>query len=348
MAISCLHIEGLCVLGWWYGDFLRIKFSLFLRVRLRRSSNKESVEFRATLTSVLPALRAAIHQQHYVQHRCELCQVSCVTLDAKYGLTCALCNHREGGVIQFPAVRCSVMFGCQNPPMQSSLYCCQHYTAQPLNAAIQHHPRRILRHRDHAGVRSYKVDGSSAWLSAADVGAQAVQDYERFLAEQKDRRKRRRNAAVQSMPLDALVAEDVQYFDAVEPIMNPQEDDVNPCGLDKAACLPRRKYGGLLVATLPCGRVCAEPCLLFCDFFGYSDILSYFRLVYCFCFFRLRLTRLRMPNRSHKSMPCCPLFFIGAKIACGSQSMTMHVPSRALRATLVGVIARRLQKVWLP
>ena len=39
--------------------------------------------------------------------------------------------------------------------------------------------------------------------------------------------------------------------------MNPQPDDVNPCGIDKAATLPRRKYGGLLVATLPCGRVCA-------------------------------------------------------------------------------------------
>ena len=45
------------------------------------------------------------------------------------------------------------------------------------------------------------------------------------------------------------------------PIMNPQPDDVNPCGIDKAAALPRRKYGGLLVATLPCGRVCAVACL---------------------------------------------------------------------------------------
>lgn len=226
-----------------------------------RPAGKESVEFQETLTRVIPVLRGALHEEHYVHHRCELCKPACVTLDAKYGLTCALCNHREGGVVSFPAVRCSVMFGCRNPPMQSDLYCRQHYTPHSPDCAPQHPPRQIWRHRDHAGVRSYKVDVSSSWLSAADVGPQAVRDYERFLAEQKERKKRRRRAAPQLVPMDAPVAEDVEYFDAVEPIMNPQPDDVNPCGIDKAACLPRRKYGGLLVATLPCGRVCAEPCL---------------------------------------------------------------------------------------
>ena len=58
---------------------------------------QESTEFQAALVQILPYLREAVHAQHYVEHKCELCAVPVVTLDAKYGLTCALCNHREGG-----------------------------------------------------------------------------------------------------------------------------------------------------------------------------------------------------------------------------------------------------------
>ena len=62
---------------------------------------QESTEFRAALVQILPYLRESVHAQHYVEHKCELCAVPVVTLDAKYGLTCALCNHREGGWLNF-------------------------------------------------------------------------------------------------------------------------------------------------------------------------------------------------------------------------------------------------------
>eukprot|EP00913_Durusdinium_trenchii_P014787 g13869.t1 len=116
----------------------------------------------------------------------------------------------------------------------------------------------ILRHRDVDGVRSYKVRGSAAWRLASALSPEAIQAYERRLAEQHERRKRRRCAAAAAGPV-APPAEvgDTVFQDALEPEMHPQPDDVNPCGIDKVVLLPRRSYGGLLVATLPCGRVCA-------------------------------------------------------------------------------------------
>lgn len=116
----------------------------------------------------------------------------------------------------------------------------------------------ILRHRDVDGVRSYKVRGSAAWRLASALSPEAIQAYERRLAEQRERRKRRRCAAAAAGPV-APPAEvgDTVFQDALEPEMHPQPDDVNPCGIDKVVLLPRRSYGGLLVATLPCGRVCA-------------------------------------------------------------------------------------------
>lgn len=217
---------------------------------------QESTEFQAALVQILPHLREAVHAQHYVEHKCELCAVPVVTLDAKYGLTCALCNHREGGVVEFPQVACSVMFGCQKPPMQSGLYCCDHHPSSscaPAPAAAG----RILRHRDDNGARRYKVDGSPRWFSSSELSVRAIQEYEGLLAEKRARKKRRRGQPLEDPNDNGPPPEDAPYFDAVEPCMNPQPDDVNPCGIDKAATLPRRKYGGLLVATLPCGRVCA-------------------------------------------------------------------------------------------
>ena len=217
---------------------------------------QESAEFQAVLVHILPHLRQAVHARHYVEHKCELCEVPVVTLDAKYGLTCALCNHREGGVVEFPQVECSVMFGCQRPPLQSGLYCCDHHPSSSC-APAPADARRILRHRDDNGVRRYKVDASPHWFSSSELSIRAIQEYEGLLAEKKARRKRRRGQPLEDPNDNGPPPEDAPYFDAVEPIMNPQPDDVNPCGIDKAATLPRRKYGGLLVATLPCGRICA-------------------------------------------------------------------------------------------
>jgi len=148
------------------------------------------------------------------------------------------------------------MFGCQRPPLQSGLYCCDHHPSSSC-APAPADARRILRHRDDNGVRRYKVDASPHWFSSSELSIRAIQEYEGLLAEKKARRKRRRGQPLEDPNDNGPPPEDAPYFDAVEPIMNPQPDDVNPCGIDKAATLPRRKYGGLLVATLPCGRICA-------------------------------------------------------------------------------------------
>ena len=71
------------------------------------------------------------------------------------------------------------------------------------------------------------------------------------------RRKRRRSGQepLQEVDQDASDGEEQQFFDAAERALQPQPDEFNPCGIDKTLTVARRRYGGLLVATLPCGRV---------------------------------------------------------------------------------------------
>ena len=97
----------------------------------------------------------------------------------------------RGGVVEFPQVECSVMFGCQRPPLQSGLYCCDHHPSSS-SAPAPADARRILRHRDDNGVRRYKVDASPHWFSSSELSIRAIQEYEGLLAEKKARRKRRR------------------------------------------------------------------------------------------------------------------------------------------------------------
>lgn len=76
--------------------------------------------------TVLPLLRSVLRRLHFQEHCCDLCRPKVITFDAKYGLTCRLCNHREGGIVRFDNIACNVMFGCQEPPKQDGLYCLAH------------------------------------------------------------------------------------------------------------------------------------------------------------------------------------------------------------------------------
>ena len=209
------------------------------------------------LQDVLPPLRALLRKLHFQEHVCDTCRSPVVTFDAKYGLTCRLCNHREGGVVRFESIQCNVMFGCQNPPMQSSLYCAQHDIG--LQASGADGPQ-ILRHRDDNGTRVYKIEGQSAWQPRAALPARAVARYEALLAERTERRKKRRGHAQDRASSTQAVADpedgEAEFFDTDEPAMRLQPTEPNPCGINKADVQPRRKYGGLLISTLPCGRVC--------------------------------------------------------------------------------------------
>ena len=219
-------------------------------------TRQEAQAFRQLLRgTVLPLLRSVLRRLHFEEHCCDLCRPKVVTFDAKYGLTCQLCNHREGGVVRFDSIACSVMFGCQNPPKQDGLYCLEHDLGHLRPAAEL---PRVLRHRDVEGQRSYKVEGRSTWQLRSAVPAPAIAAYEAQLAERTERRKKRRGhepAASVPMPPPDDDAEK-QFWDTDEPAMRPQPDELNPCGIDKADTQPRRKYGGLLVSTLPCGRIC--------------------------------------------------------------------------------------------
>ena len=227
-------------------------------------SGHDGATFRACLEAVFPILQSAFHRQHFLEHRCDKCAVPVVTLDAKYGLTCALCNHREGGAVRYPQIDCTLLFGCQELPDAGCQYCREHAPSGDARAPAAL-DCRILRHRDVDGVRSYKLDGSSTWKLRGDVSAATVREYEQSLALKSDRRKRRRGRAVARAAAppegDDVASEEADYFDAEEPALRKQAGDDNPCGIDKGLSLSRRRYGGLLVATLPCGRVCAQAAL---------------------------------------------------------------------------------------
>lgn len=219
-------------------------------------SRNEGQAFQQVLRGeVLPLLRAVLRRLHFQEHCCDLCRPKVVTFDAKYGLTCRLCNHREGGLVRFDTINCSVMFGCQAPPRQDGLYCWEH---DPGHLQPHGDLPRVLRHRDVDGQRSYKVDGRSTWQLRSDLPPAAVAEYEALLAERSDRRKQRRGHATAAPAPAPPPGDDPerQYWDTDEPAMQQQPDEVNPCGIDKADIQPRRKYGGLLVSTLPCGRIC--------------------------------------------------------------------------------------------
>ena len=69
-----------------------------------------------------------------------------------------------------------------------------------------------------------------------------------------ERRNNRQQQKQQVQPREPASDDEKPFFDTpdIELSTFPAED--NPCGLDKSRG-PRRRYGGLLVATLPCGRV---------------------------------------------------------------------------------------------
>ena len=128
----------------------------------------EGPAFRRCLDAVFPVLQTAFHRQHFLEHRCEKCRVPVVTLDAKYGLTCTLCNHREGGAVQCPKVDCALLFGCQELPEPGSQYCADH-SALPSSARVPaQRSCRVLRHRDtRHGRRSQLQDRGSIVVEAA-------------------------------------------------------------------------------------------------------------------------------------------------------------------------------------
>ena len=49
-----------------------------------------------------------------------------ICLDANYGLTCRVCNRRDGGCYYIPSVKATVMTGYTKAPWQSSSYCLEH------------------------------------------------------------------------------------------------------------------------------------------------------------------------------------------------------------------------------
>ena len=131
----------------------------------------------------------------------------------------------------------------------------------------------------------------------------AVREYEQFLAMRSDRRKRRRGRAAAVQIVAQADEEDgasgeAEFFDAEEPALRKQANEEKPCGIDKAFSLSRRGYGGLLVATLPCGRVCAQAALA-----GGESLTQV-----CFC-------------------PPCLRTVVAAWSSC---SMTTHAPWRVM------------------
>ena len=47
------------------------------------------------------------------------------------------------------------------------------------------------------------------------------------------------------------------FQDTTTEALQTQDDEANPCGIDKEQAVVARRYGGLLVVTIHCGRVVA-------------------------------------------------------------------------------------------
>lgn len=220
---------------------------------------------RADLTAVQPHLEETLLCEHFVEHTCPQCAAGSAFVDVKYGFTCRVCNYREGGMRSldvfdkrsYTGIQCDVNFGCEEPPVQHCNYCRKHGEIASSSRAIS--PARILKHRLKEGVTQYKLDNESQWRSRDEgVPAESIRAYENELAEKSNRRRRRRQG-----PDDEPKAKesedgnncDQDFQDTPNPAFQVSATDVNPCGIDKCRAVPKRRYGGLLVVTLGCGRV---------------------------------------------------------------------------------------------
>ena len=152
-----------------------------------------------------------------------------------------------------------MIFGCDENPANGSSYCSTHFALGGPNrvGTVAH---QVLRHRHKDGRREYKMEGSASWVPRESVPVASMEAYEISLAEKADRRQRRRGAPVVSQSSSSKVDDngeenEKQYHDTENEELKIQSDDVNPCSIDKVLSVPCRRYGGLLVATLPCGRV---------------------------------------------------------------------------------------------
>ena len=107
-------------------ECLRFEHGLPAECLLAIGQHPRQQRFRTCVTQVFPELNKCFHAMHFSDHKCKLCEVPVVTFDAKYGLACSVCNHRDGGGLYFPEIDGTVPFGCQKPPQQGCLYCKSH------------------------------------------------------------------------------------------------------------------------------------------------------------------------------------------------------------------------------
>ena len=128
-------------------------FSRFLRFSVQCHS----------FLQVLPDLDEWFLERHAKDHSCELCRVPVLTLDAKFGMACRLCNHRQEGGVHLKEVDATVLFGCQKAPVQGGLYCAEHLPSLPPLPLDD--GARIRRHRHHIDQVFYQFEGSSTWHS---------------------------------------------------------------------------------------------------------------------------------------------------------------------------------------
>ena len=89
-----------------------------------------------------------------------------MAIDAKYGITCNVCNFREG----------KILCGCEEMPMKDSHYCKAHRG----NGVMKEDGEavRVLRHRVREGIHEYKIDGRTSYCTRAALPQSSIQAYE--------------------------------------------------------------------------------------------------------------------------------------------------------------------------
>ena len=252
------HDRTLLLNAWILFDVLHILWTAnateFLKTQVWHvTARHDAAELREDFKRAEPALATAFASMH-AQHLCSLCADKTVAFDVKQSIACQVCNHRDAGHEHIDALGATVMFGCENAPLPRSSYCKEH--KPPQQAPEFGYGDAVIKHKDVDGQRRYQMERSRGWCSKEQLPDGVVKEYEASLLERELRRKRRRKHWVTSADAVRQPEDDQEapFFDTSQVELRLLPDDDNPCGLDKSHA-PRRRYGGLLVATLPCGRV---------------------------------------------------------------------------------------------
>ena len=190
-------------------------------------------------------LRDVLLRHHLRGHACSRCRVRAVGVDGVQSVTSKVCQFAGGDVRTFTGANVKVDLGCQDAPQGIFRFCARHLSGagpQVIQCENGHdigEPATDAEWWHQCEHCSLQIPAGSRFRTCSH-GC----DYDICLSCWPKLVSRSWPAVPATQPTADVAT------DADEPF-------VNPCGLDKTIdkARRRRRYGGLIVAILPCGRV---------------------------------------------------------------------------------------------